>query len=99
KELAVALQRSLVLALVASVPVALAWIYVEPVLVMAGQDAGHAAAAGRYLEVQGSTIPAYLAYHAIRQYLQARGIFGPGMWIALIANLFYIAANWCLIWG
>ena len=99
REVAVALQRSLVLSLVASIPVALAWIYVEPVLLMAGQDAGHAGAAAEYLAVQVSTIPAYLAYHALRQYLQARGIVGPGMWVALVANLFNIVANWALIWG
>ncbi len=97
--LALAARRAVVVGLLASIPVGLSWLYVEPVLTWAEQDPLQAAATARYLEVQIWSLPFFLAFMALRQYLQAKGRMLPGLWVTLLANLFNIAANWALIWG
>jgi MATE family multidrug resistance protein len=52
KGTAIALQRGLVLALLASIPLALMWLFTEEVLVLCGQDLASAKAAERYALVR-----------------------------------------------
>jgi MATE family multidrug resistance protein len=99
KKIALTLQQSLVLACLVCIPVGISWYQTENVMVAFGQHPAHAAAAQGYLEVQVWTLPCFLGFQALRQYLQARGIMHPGLWVVLIANLFNLAANWALIWG
>jgi MATE family multidrug resistance protein len=88
-----------VLALAASVPVALAWLATEPMLLAFGQDPATAALAARYVLVQTPGLPFFLLFLVLRQYLQARGIVRPAMWIAFGANFVNASANAVLIFG
>jgi MATE family multidrug resistance protein len=97
--LARAFQRGLVIALAASVPVAVAWLYTGEVLLAFGQDPAIVAVAHRYLLVQVPSIPCFLVFAAQRQYLQGRGILLPTLWVALAANLLNAGLNWVLIYG
>jgi len=92
-------QQGLVLAGLLSVPVALAFLATEPVLLLLGQDPALARAAARYTHVQIPSIPFFLAYGVLRQYLQARELVRPAMWVILIANVFNALFNWVLIFG
>jgi MATE family multidrug resistance protein len=94
-----ALQRGLVLALVWSVPVALLWTGTGTFLRLAGQDPALAASAHRYTVVQIPSIPCFLAYTALRSWLQGRELMRPALWVILIANLVNALANWVLIFG
>ncbi|HFE45209.1 MAG TPA: MATE family efflux transporter, partial [Nannocystis exedens] len=58
-----------------------------------------AAIAGEYVRAQIPSIPAFLGFFAIRQYLQGRGVVAPAMWVILAANLVNVAANELLIFG
>jgi MATE family multidrug resistance protein len=94
-----ALQRGIVLALASSLPLGLMWLYTEPLLTLAGQDPALARAAHEYTLVQIPSIPFFLVFTALRQYLQGREIMRPAMWVVLFCNLFNAFANWLLIFG
>ena len=87
------------LALVATVPLALAWLATEPVLLAFGQDPATVAVAARYVAVQIPALPCLLLFMMLRQYLQARGIVRPAMSIGFGSIVFNAAANAVLIFG
>lgn len=95
----IALQRGLVLSVVLSVPLALLWFGTEEFLRAMGQDPALAAAAERYTLVQLPSLPFFLAFFALRQYLQGREIVRPALWVLIGANLFNVVANYALIFG
>ncbi|MCA9637035.1 MAG: MATE family efflux transporter [Myxococcales bacterium] len=94
-----ALQRGLVLALLLSPLIGLLWWLCEPALIFFGQSPTLAALAGDYVGVQIPSIPAFLGFFALRQYLQGRGVVRPAMWVILAANLLNLAGNRLLIFG
>lgn len=94
-----ALQRGMVLALYLSGPLALLWLGCEEFLLAMGQDPVLAAAAERYTRLQIPSAPFFLAFLALRQYLQGREIVRPALWVIAGANLVNAAANWALIFG
>jgi multidrug resistance protein, MATE family len=87
------------LALVVSIPLGLVWLFAGRVLVSFGQDPATSALAGRYVLVQIPALPLFLLFMVLRQYLQARGIVRPAMWIAFGALPFNAFCNWLLIFG
>jgi MATE family multidrug resistance protein len=94
-----ALQQGLVIALAASVPIALSWIFTEEILLLMGQDAGLARIAEHYALAQIPGLPAFLGFVALRHYLQGRGIVRPALWVVLFGNLVNVFGNWLLIFG
>ena len=94
-----ALQRSLVLVALLSVPLVLAWSYSEQGLVLFGQDPALARAAGVFVRGQLFAAPALLCHGALAVYLSARGIVRPGLVAMLCANCFNVLAVWSLVFG
>jgi MATE family multidrug resistance protein len=94
-----ALQQGLVLALLMSPWVILAWTQTEEVLLALGQEARLAHEAERFLLVQIPSVPFFLTYAALRQYLQGREIVRPLLWVVLIGNVVNALANWVLVFG
>jgi MATE family multidrug resistance protein len=94
-----ALQRGLVVALLASIPVAVSWLLTDPAMRLLGQDPDLARQAQIYAVVQIPSIPFFLAFTAVRQYLQGRGIVTPTMLVAIVANGINVLLNWALIFG
>jgi MATE family multidrug resistance protein len=72
-----ALQRGVVLALAASVPLAVAQSLTEPGLLLLGQPAHVAARAADYNLLKLPTIPCFLVFTAMRGYLQDRTLMAP----------------------
>jgi MATE family multidrug resistance protein len=99
RRVALTLQRGLVVALLATPPLAGCWWLAEPGLRALGQSPELAAAAGRYVELQSFSLWPFLAFYALRQYLQGRGIVAPGVGAVVLGNVFNAAANWVLIYG
>ncbi len=97
--LGLTLQRGIVLALLASIPIAVLWLFTGPVLVAGGQDPELSAQAARYALVQLPGLPAFLVFSALRQYLQGRGIMWPALWVLVVSNVVNVLANWVLIFG
>jgi MATE family multidrug resistance protein len=94
-----ALQGGLVLTLILTIPLAVAWAFTEEVLGRFGVSRDLRGLAGRYAIAQIPGIPFYLAFAVLRSWLQGRGIMRPALWIVLFANGFNVAANWALVFG
>ncbi|MEO8198079.1 MAG: MATE family efflux transporter [Thermoanaerobaculia bacterium] len=88
-----------VLALVVSVPLGALWFATGPLLAALGQDAAIVALAHRYVVVQIPALPCFLLFVMLKQYLQARGIVRPAMWVSFAACAFNAVVNWLLIFG
>lgn len=94
-----ALQRGLVVAALASVPIGWLWLFTGDMLLLAGQSPALARMAHEYVLVQLPSVPAFLGFTVLRSYLQGRSIVAPTLWVTLIANLLNAAFNWVLIHG
>jgi MATE family multidrug resistance protein len=94
-----ALQRGLALALYLSVPLAALWMWGDAFLRATGQDSVLARDAQRFIAVQIPSIPFFLGFSALRQYLQGREIVRPAMWVILAANFVNAGLDWVLIFG
>ncbi|MFT7486133.1 MAG: MATE family multidrug resistance protein [Candidatus Paceibacteria bacterium] len=99
KELGTTLQGGLILCAILSIPLALAWMFTSNVLGGLGVDPELAELAGRYAVVQIPGIPFLLGFHALRSWLQGRGIMRPAMWVVFVANGLNVIVNWALIFG
>jgi MATE family multidrug resistance protein len=99
ERVALTLQQGVVTALIASVPIALLWLATEPVLLLFGQDPQLAADAHRFVVIQIPSIPLFLVFLALRQYLQGRGMVMPAFWVTWLANGVNALGNWALIFG
>jgi len=94
-----ALQQGTLLALLLSVPLALLWTGTGAFLRLAGQDPALARAAHQFTLVQIPSIPFFLGFAALRQYLQGRELMRPALWVILIANVWNLFFNWVLVFG
>jgi MATE family multidrug resistance protein len=96
---ALALQRGLVVALLVSAPLCACQALTGPGMVLLGQPPRVAALAQQFNLLKLPSIPCFLAYTALRQYLQGRGLLAP----AVLATYFATAVNgllgWALIFG
>lgn len=93
------LLHSLVLSIAVSVPLGALWLATGPILRFFGQDPTAAALAHDYVVAQIPSLPFFLMFVALKQYLQARGIVRPEMWIAIGANIVHAFLNWVFIFG
>ncbi|MCH2173896.1 MATE family efflux transporter [Myxococcota bacterium] len=96
---AIALQRGVVVGLGVSLPLAVLWIFVAEFLHAVGQTPALIGDAADYVAVQIPSIPCFMLFAALRQYLQGREFMRPAMWVVLIANVVNALLNWCLIFG
>jgi MATE family multidrug resistance protein len=96
---ALALQRGIVLGVLASVPICLALALTEDGLKLLGQDPSVAALAGRYNLYKLPTAPCFLVYAALRQYLQGRTLVLPVTVVSWTGNLVHGLLCWLLVFG
>ncbi|HWA72568.1 MAG TPA: MATE family efflux transporter [Polyangiaceae bacterium] len=96
---ALALQRGVVLALLVSVPICACLAFTREGLLLLGQEPEVAALAARYNLWKIPTVPCFLVYSAIRQYLQGRTLMAAATWVMWIGNALHVPLNWLLIFG
>jgi len=94
-----ALHSGVAMALLLSVALSLLWLATERVLVVSGQDPELARRAHVYTIVQIPSIPFFLVYTAVRQYLQGREYVRPALFVILGANVLNVLFGWSLIFG
>lgn len=94
-----ALQHGIVVALLASVPIAIAWLNVEGILALTDQSPDLAALGQSYATPQAWSVPFGLVFIALRGYVQGRGIMTPPLYAILSTNALNAFLNWVLIFG
>jgi MATE family multidrug resistance protein len=94
-----ALQRGLVLALPLALLLGTVALATEPALCLFDQQPALAAIGADFVYALIPGLPAFLAFSALRSYLQGRGITHPILWISIGANVFNVLGNWVLIYG
>jgi MATE family multidrug resistance protein len=99
ERMGLALQRGLVVALIATLPTIGLWLATEKILIGLGQDPRLASLAHDYTVVQLPSVPFFLGFLALRQYLQGRGIVRPALLVVVASNLCNILFNWMFIFG
>ena len=97
--ISLALQRGLVLSLVVSIPYVILFEASAPILVALRQPPEVVAIAAPYLESLAPSVPAFFAFVALRQTLQARGVVRPVLIAVVVGNLANYAGNLVLIYG
>jgi len=98
-EVALSLQRALLLAVALSTLVFASWLYTEQGLLLLGQDPELAHMASTYVRAQLFSAPCYLIYSALTTYLSSRGMVRIGIVTMVVANLFNALAAWSLTLG
>lgn len=96
---ALALQRGIVLGVLASVPICLGLIFTREGLMFLGQDPNVAEMAGMYNLYKLPTAPCFLVYSALRQYLQGRTLMLPVTVVMWSGNAVHALLTWVLVFG
>jgi MATE family multidrug resistance protein len=96
---ALALQRGVVVALLASVPLCVAMALTGHTLRLLGQPPEVVVLAERYNLLRIPMIPCFLLFSALRLFLQARGRMGPATTLIWVANVLNALLAWGLVFG
>ncbi len=99
RTLALTFQRGLLLSVLLGIPVSLLWLFTAPVLSRFGQDPMLSRLAGTFVMVQVPTAFGFLVFTLTRQYLAARGIVAPALWVVLVVNVINVGLTWWLVFG
>ncbi|CAN6319437.1 unnamed protein product [Urochloa humidicola] len=91
------MQRMVLLLLAVSVPVAFLWAHMEPLLLLAGQDAAIAAAAQRYILLCLPDLLFQSFLHPLRIYLRTQSINLPLTACAVLAVAMHLPINHLLV--
>lgn len=97
--LALTFQRGLVLSTLLGVPLSLLWLFTTPMLSRFGQDADLARLAGTFVIVQAPSAFGFLVFTLTRQYLAARGVVAPALWVVVAVNVINVGLTWWLVFG
>ncbi|EON64731.1 hypothetical protein W97_03964 [Coniosporium apollinis CBS 100218] len=97
-DLGVILQRAFIVLALFYVPVALLWIFSEPVFKALGQEAYIARDSARFLSVLVPGGLGYIYFEALKKYLQAQEIMRPGTYTLLITSPLNAGLNYLLVY-
>src|SRR5262249_46369764 len=90
---ALAMQPGIVLGLIVSVPLLCAMFATRPGLILLGQDPHIAELAAGYNRFKAPTVPCFIVYSAIRQWLQGRTLMAAPTWVMWIGNVLHVLVN------
>ncbi|XP_072957567.1 protein DETOXIFICATION 49-like [Typha angustifolia] len=92
--LGLALQRTVLLLLCVSIPIAILWTYMRPILLLCGQDDSISAAAQSYILFSLPDLLLQSFIHPLRIYLRAQSITLPLTYCAILAILLHLPINY-----
>jgi len=93
------LQRGILLALCLLPVVTLSWQFAQDALMALGQAENLVTIADQYVNAQIFSLPAFLGFFVLKQYLQGRGRLAPLVATVIVANLFNVVFNELFIFG
>ncbi|KAL6522852.1 Protein DETOXIFICATION 55 [Orobanche hederae] len=83
------LQRTVILLLLASIPIAMLWIYLEPLLLILHQEPQVVHIASLYCRFAVPDLVANSILHPLRIFIRARGNTWPLLWCTLLATILH----------
>ncbi|HTL05726.1 MAG TPA: MATE family efflux transporter, partial [Gemmatimonadales bacterium] len=93
------LQRGMLLACAITLPTALGFCFVRPLLVAMGQPAELVPGASTFIYLTIPGVLPFFLFIVFRQTLQSLGRIAPIVWVTLGANLLNALLDWVLIYG
>ena len=79
------------------VPWIVTLLFAGRLLALVGVEPSLAKAAGEYCAALTFGVPPFVAFQVLTKILQAQNIVAPSVWVALIANVLNLLANWVFI--
>ncbi|GJN02010.1 hypothetical protein PR202_ga19321 [Eleusine coracana subsp. coracana] len=95
--LGITMQRTVLLLLVAAVPIGGLWVHMRPLLLLCGQDAGIAAVAETYILASLPDLLLQAFLHPVRIYLRTQSINLPLTVCASVAIAIHLPTNYLLV--
>ncbi|KAG6476847.1 hypothetical protein ZIOFF_066095 [Zingiber officinale] len=95
--LALTFHRSVLFLLCSSMPIALLWLHMSPILLFLGQDPEITSAAQEYLLFSLPDLLSFSLIHPIRIYLRSQGVTRPLTAAAALAAAVHLPANFLLV--
>ncbi|XVE82170.1 hypothetical protein DITRI_Ditri15bG0125300 [Diplodiscus trichospermus] len=84
------LRRTIIMLLLASIPIGLIWFNLEPLMVGINQNRDIAKVAGLYCRFAIPDLIANSLLHPLRIYLRSKGTTWPLMWSAFVSTIFHL---------
>ncbi|ORX49776.1 MATE efflux family protein [Hesseltinella vesiculosa] len=92
------LQRALIILAIMFIPIACVWWKAEDVLLFLGQEPELSYHAGLFLRYLLIGAPAFIAFEAIKKYLQAQGIMQASTYVLFVASPLNLLLNYTLVY-
>ncbi|EYU33531.1 hypothetical protein MIMGU_mgv1a022925mg, partial [Erythranthe guttata] len=83
------LQRTIVLLLFASIPIAMLWIYLGPILLLLHQEPEVVHIASLYCRFAIPDLMTHSLLHPLRIYIRSKGTIWPMLWCTLVATVLH----------
>ncbi|XVF62562.1 hypothetical protein PTKIN_Ptkin09bG0018200 [Pterospermum kingtungense] len=84
------LQRTIIMLILASIPIGLIWFNLEPLMLSINQDPDITKVASLYCRFSIPDLIANSLLHPLRIYLRSKGTTWPLMWSALVSTMFHL---------
>ncbi|KAI0820462.1 MATE efflux family protein [Trametes gibbosa] len=91
------LQRCIILLWMLFVPVGLLWTFIEPVLLLLGQEEQLSRDVQAFLRVLLLGAPGYIAFESLKKYLQVQGIMRASTYVLILVAPINVALNVLLV--
>lgn len=92
------MQRLIYFMWAVTVPIALLWLFSEPILQALVPDSTVAHLAALYLKVLLIGAPGFAAFEAGKRFCQAQGLFAGPLYVLILCAPFNIFMSWFLVW-
>lgn len=92
------MQRMVYFLWVITIPIALAWIFAEQILVKIVPETEVARMAGQYLKVVVLGAPGYALFESGKRYVQAQGLFSASLYVLIACAPLNALMNWLFVW-
>ncbi|KAL8059799.1 hypothetical protein ABFX02_03G110400 [Erythranthe guttata] len=95
--LSLSLHRMIFILSLATVPIALLWINLEPIMLFLGQDKEITSTAAVYCLYSLPDLLINTLLQPLRVYLRSQGVTKPQMWCTFVAVVFHVPLNYVLV--
>ncbi|KDO83959.1 hypothetical protein CISIN_1g0218811mg, partial [Citrus sinensis] len=95
--LSLSLQRMILILFFAIIPISLLWLNLETVMIFMGQDKDITAMAATYTLYALPDLLTNTLLQPLRVFLRSQKVTKPMMWCTLVAVMFHVPLNYCLV--